>query len=114
MTAYQEGDMKRLMLSAVLVSVLVLAWSIGRVRGQSGDDKVAFVEVSKATFAAMPGGSGGVTAAPIRGDATAGAFAAFTKFPPGYDAGWHTHTNGISLVVIKGAYLYKDDAGQKR
>src|SRR5690242_1834403 len=100
MTAYQEDDMKRLILSAALVGGLVLAWSMGRVQGQSGNDndKVAFVEASKANFTAMPGGSGGVTAAPIRGDATAGAFAAFTKFPPGYDAGWHTHTNAVSLV----------------
>ena len=108
--------MKRLLLSAVLVGGLALAWSIGPVKGQSGNDseKIVFVEASKASFTAMPGGSGGVTTAPIRGDATAGAFAAFTKFPPGYDAGWHTHTNGGSLVVIKGAYLYKDEAGEKR
>jgi quercetin dioxygenase-like cupin family protein len=26
----------------------------------------------------------------------------------------HTHTNDVSLVVIKGAYLYKDDVGEKR
>jgi quercetin dioxygenase-like cupin family protein len=26
----------------------------------------------------------------------------------------HTHTNDISIVVLKGAYLYKDDAGEKR
>ena len=61
----------------------------------------------------MPNGNG-VTTAPIHGDAAAGAFAAFTNFPPGYDAGWHTHTNEVSIVVIKGAYLYKDEAGEKR
>ena len=26
----------------------------------------------------------------------------------------HSHTADISIVVIKGAYLYKDDAGEKR
>jgi hypothetical protein len=75
---YQKDDTKRLILSAALVGGLVLAWSIGRVQGQSGDDKVVFVEASKANFTAMSGGSGGVTTAPIRGDATTGAFAAFT------------------------------------
>jgi quercetin dioxygenase-like cupin family protein len=25
-----------------------------------------------------------------------------------------THTNDVWIVVIKGAYLYKDDAGEKR
>ena len=26
----------------------------------------------------------------------------------------HTHTSDVWLVVIKGAYLYKDEAGEKR
>ena len=26
----------------------------------------------------------------------------------------HTHTNDVWIVGIKGAYLYKDDAGEKR
>lgn len=29
-------------------------------------------------------------------------------------AGMHTHTNDIWIVVVKGAYLYKDEAGNKR
>jgi quercetin dioxygenase-like cupin family protein len=28
--------------------------------------------------------------------------------------GMHTHTNDVWIVVLKGAYLYKDDAGEKR
>ena len=32
----------------------------------------------------------------------------------GRRAGTHTHTSDLWLVVIKGAYLYKDDAGDKR
>jgi quercetin dioxygenase-like cupin family protein len=106
--------MKRSLLVVAIALALAMAWSIGRVHGQAADDKVVFVDSSKATYTAMPGGSGGVTATPAWGDPTAGAFSAFTKFPPGYDAGWHTHTNDVSLVVIKGAYLYKDEAGEKR
>ena len=30
------------------------------------------------------------------------------KFEPGFDAGMHTHTNDVWIVVIKGAYLYKE------
>ena len=48
------------------------------------------------------------------GDPDKGAHATYTKFVPGYDAGMHTHTNDVWLVGIKGAYLYKDDAGDKR
>jgi quercetin dioxygenase-like cupin family protein len=62
----------------------------------------------------MPGSNGRVSTAPVWGDANTGAHATFTKFSPGYDAGLHTHTNDVWLVGIKGAYLYKDDAGEKR
>jgi quercetin dioxygenase-like cupin family protein len=43
-----------------------------------------------------------------------GPYGAFTKFAPGFDAGMHTHTNDVWIVVLKGAYLYTDDAGEKR
>jgi quercetin dioxygenase-like cupin family protein len=56
----------------------------------------------------------GVSMQALVGDMDDGPHATFTKFDPGYDAGMHTHTNDVSLVVIKGAYLYKDDAGEKR
>ena len=59
-------------------------------------------------------GPTGVSMAPIWGDANAGAFGGFTKFAPGHDAGMHTHTNDVWIVGIKGAYLYKDEAGEKR
>jgi quercetin dioxygenase-like cupin family protein len=62
----------------------------------------------------MPGVRTGVSTAPIWGDANAGAHGTFTKFVPGWDAGLHTHTNDVWIVVIKGAYLYKDEAGEKR
>lgn len=54
----------------------------------------------------------GVQMIPIRGDLAKGAYAQFTKFAPGSDRGWHTHTNDVSLVVISGAYLYKDEDGK--
>lgn len=57
---------------------------------------------------------GGVSMQVLVGDPDKGPHATFTKFAPGYDAGMHTHTNDVSLVVIKGAYLYKDEAGEKR
>ena len=50
----------------------------------------------------------------IWGDTLAGPFGGFTKFKPGFDAGMHTHTNDVLLVVIRGAYLYRDEAGEKR
>jgi quercetin dioxygenase-like cupin family protein len=56
----------------------------------------------------------GVSMAVVWGNPDKGAHGMFTKFVPGYDAGMHTHTNDVWLVVLKGAYVYRDDAGDKR
>jgi len=89
----------------------MIAWSIGRVQGQAGGKKVIFVSAEQANFKeAGPGAS----MAALWGDSTKGAHATFTKFVPGYDAPMHTHTNDVWIAVVKGAYLYKDDAGEKR
>ena len=73
--------------------------------------EVIYVSADSATFAeAMPG----VSIAAIWGDRDKGAHGTFTKFAPGHDAGMHTHTSDLWIVVLKGAYLYKDDAGEKR
>jgi quercetin dioxygenase-like cupin family protein len=106
--------MRRSLLMVAVALGLIGAWSIGRIQGQAQGDKVVYVSSSHATFTDNPGSKGGVSAVPIWGDATAGAHGTFSKFAPGYDAGLHTHTNDVWIVVIKGAYLYKDDAGEKR
>jgi hypothetical protein len=56
----------------------------------------------------------GISRAVLWGDPDLGRYSGFTKFVPGFDAGMHTHTNDVWLVVLKGAYLYKDVAGEKR
>jgi quercetin dioxygenase-like cupin family protein len=56
----------------------------------------------------------GVSMAVVWGNPDKGPHGTFTKFAPGYDAGTHTHTNDVWLVVLKGAYMYKDEAGDKR
>jgi quercetin dioxygenase-like cupin family protein len=106
--------MRRSLLMVGVAVGMIGAWSIGRVQGQAQGDKVIFVSSSHANFTEMQGTRGGVSAAPIWGDANAGAHATFTKFAPGHDSGIHTHTNDTWIVVIKGAYLYKDEAGEKR
>jgi quercetin dioxygenase-like cupin family protein len=74
--------------------------------------KIIYVSSSDATF--KPSQMEGVSMATLWGDPDKGAHATFTKFAPGHDAGMHTHTNDVWISVIKGAYLYKDDAGEKR
>jgi len=99
--------------SVILLGVaLILVVASGVVRAQKDSESVIYVSSAKATFKDAP--TAGVSMAAVWGDAEKGPHATFTKFVPGYDAGMHTHTNDVSIVVIKGAYLYKDEAGEKR
>jgi quercetin dioxygenase-like cupin family protein len=105
--------MKKLIVSAVAALITVMA-SIGVVQAQkeSGKKSVVYTSPENATFKPSP--MGGVSMAAIWGDADKGAHATYTKFVAGYDAGMHTHTSDVWIVVIKGAYLYKDSDGEKR
>jgi quercetin dioxygenase-like cupin family protein len=102
--------MKNSLLKIALPATLILAWCIGYVQGQKSG-KVVFGDPDHASFQET---TKGVSMAPIWGDRDQGAHATYTKFVPGYDAGTHTHTNDVWIVGIKGAYLYKDEAGEKR
>ena len=55
---------------------------------------------------AMQGGPPGVMTATLWGNQAKGAYGAFTKFPAGFKAPLHYHTNALKAVVIKGAYTY--------
>src|SRR5918999_1098443 len=80
-------------------------------QGQAGKDAVTFASSEKVAYTErMAGASAGAA----WGDPDEGAHSGFTKFVPGFDAGMHSHTNDLSLVVLKGAYLYRDEAGEKR
>jgi quercetin dioxygenase-like cupin family protein len=93
------------------LGVLIIVVASGVVQAQKAK-KVVYVSAANATFKPAPGG--GVSMATVWGDPDKGAHATFTKFDPGYEAGMHTHTNDVWIAVIKGAYLYKDEAGEKR
>jgi quercetin dioxygenase-like cupin family protein len=103
--------MKKLLLVFGVAASLMIAWSIGHAQGQQDQSKVIFVSADQAKYNAT---SKGVSGAAIWGDPDTGAHGTFTKFAPGEDSGMHTHTNDVWIVVLKGAYLYKDEAGAKR
>ena len=101
---------RRMVVGSLVVAVLVVGISV---YAQNNANKaVTYVAAEHATF--KPGPTVGVSMAVLWGDPDNGAHGTFTKFAPGYEAGMHTHTADVSLVVIKGAYLYKDEAGEKR
>jgi anti-sigma factor ChrR (cupin superfamily) len=51
----------------------------------------------------------GVKIADISGDHTKGAFSAFIKFPAGFAAPLHTHTNAMKMVVISGTIVQQPE-----
>ena len=53
-----------------------------------------------------PNGAPGVKAADVWGDHTKGAFKGFTKFPAGFVAPLHTHTNAMRIAVISGTFIH--------
>lgn len=104
--------MKRLLIASLVMAIAVIALLVGVVQAQKSK-QVIYVSSAKGSYTASPGVAG-VSMQAIWGEADKGPHATFTKFEPGYDAGVHTHTSDISIVVIKGAYIYKDEAGEKR
>jgi mannose-6-phosphate isomerase-like protein (cupin superfamily) len=75
---------------------------------------VVYVSSAKANYARVPDTP--ITSAQVFGDADVDApHGEFLTFPPDFDAGgWHVHTNTVNLVVLKGAYIYRDGNGEKR
>jgi anti-sigma factor ChrR (cupin superfamily) len=53
-----------------------------------------------------PAGAPGVKSADVWGDHTKGAFGGFTKFPAGFVAPLHTHTNEMKIAVISGTFIH--------
>jgi quercetin dioxygenase-like cupin family protein len=103
--------MKRLVSVSAVGALSIVAAFVGVARAQK-EKQVIYVSSSKVAYKPSP--MAGVSMQTLVGDMEKGAHATFTKFDPGYDAGMHFHTNDVSIVVIKGAYLYKDEAGEKR
>ena len=105
--------MKKLIIFLAMALVLAVKFS-GPAESQEKAAKGKQAVVATADDAKYKEVAPGVSKALLWGSADKGPYGAFTKFKPGLDNGMHTHTNDVWLVVIKGAYLYKDEAGEKR
>src|SRR2546423_6986423 len=101
-----------ILISAFAAVAIVVLSLVPRVRGQGDKTKdLIYASAEKVTYSQkFPG----VSIAVVWGDPDTGPNGSFTKFAPGCDNGTHTHTNDIWCLVFKGAYLYKDEAGEKR
>ncbi len=106
--------MKKSFIALGVVVLMVVAASVLQAQKASTGKSKKVIYVSSKDAGFKRSTSKGVTMEVLWGDPDKGAHATFTKFEPGYDAGMHTHTNDVWIAVIKGAYLYKDDDGEKR
>ena len=84
-----------------------MAWA----QAQPGKKEASFVSAEKAAFSPIVSGA---SRAVLWGDPDKGPHGVFTKFVPGFEAGVHTHTSDLRIVVIKGAYVYKADGKEIR
>jgi quercetin dioxygenase-like cupin family protein len=105
---------KSLTVMAVGALLIVASLALARAQKELNKDHATYVSASKAEFKTNARAGGAVSTAALYGDPESGPHATLTKFKPGYDAGMHYHTNDTRIVVIKGAYLYKDEDGEKR
>ena len=103
--------MKRSLFVSAVTALTIVVGLVAVAQAQK-DKQVIYVSSAQATYKPSP--MGGVSMAALWGEMDKGPHATFTKFDPGYDAGMHTHTSDVWIVVIKGAYLYKDEAGERR
>jgi mannose-6-phosphate isomerase-like protein (cupin superfamily) len=78
---------------------------------QSIKKELVFVSADRADFKEM---IPGIAKAALWGNSDIGPYGTFTKMVPGFDSGTHHHTKDVWVVVLQGAYLYKDAAGERR
>ena len=93
--------MNRISLYTFLALVGMIFFGVNEASAQ----KPVFWTASDLKWMPMPN-SGGVMTATLWGDQTKGPYGAFNKFPAGFKAPLHYHTNAAKIVVIKGAYTY--------
>ena len=98
----------RVYLYTVPVLVGLIFFGATQAFAQNKTKKEAILwEAKDIKWEAMPGGPTGVMSAKLWGDQTKGAYGGLTKFPAGFKAAMHYHTNDIKMVIIKGGYTYK-------
>jgi anti-sigma factor ChrR (cupin superfamily) len=95
---------------ALSVAVAVLAQGAGekkqKAAPKSAASRLVSMPAADLKWADLdPKGAPGVKIADVWGDHAKGAFGAFLKFPAGFAAPLHTHTNDFKIVVLSGTFI---------
>jgi quercetin dioxygenase-like cupin family protein len=95
---------------SILVAGTVLAQAAGEAKMKSAPKTAVnapkFMPSADMKWVELdPKGAPGVMIADLWGDHTKGAYGSITKFPAGFTAPLHTHTNGMKIVIISGTFI---------
>ncbi|MDQ2870503.1 MAG: DUF4437 domain-containing protein [Acidobacteriota bacterium] len=96
--------------ASFVLAAAVLAQASGGAKSKSGSkagaSRAVILPNSDEKWADLSGDSPGVKIADLWGDHTKGAFGALIKFPAGFSAPLHTHTNGMKIVIVSGTWIH--------
>jgi anti-sigma factor ChrR (cupin superfamily) len=93
--------------SFVLAAVLAQGSGEARSNSKKAASGAVIIPASDLKWTDLdPTGAPGVKIADVWGDHTKGAFGAFIKFPAGFAASLHTHTNAMKIVVVSGTFIH--------
>jgi quercetin dioxygenase-like cupin family protein len=99
--------MKKLALFFVLALVGLMFFGATQVSAQKKMKKEPVLWAPEdLKWVPLAGAPPGIMSIMLWGDNTKGAYGGFTKFPAGFKAPLHYHTDATKIVVIKGAYVY--------
>ena len=95
----------RMIQMLVLTSTLVLV-ATAPAQGAAAANQPSITPSADLKWADLdPNGAPGVKIVDVWGNHAKGAFGAFLKFPAGFAAPLHTHTNAYKIVVVSGTFV---------
>ena len=97
-----------------LLAAAVLAQATGEAKVKSapkaGAGKPVVMPAADLKWADLdPAGAPGVKIADLWGNHAKGAYGALIKFPGGFSAPLHTHTNTMKIVIVSGTFIHGDE-----
>jgi quercetin dioxygenase-like cupin family protein len=103
----KEWSMKKFALFTLFaLTALTIFGAAGASAQQKSDKEAVLWAAEDVKWVPLSPGAPGVMSAVLWGDNTKGAYGGLTKFPAGFKAPLHYHTDATKIVVIKGAYTY--------
>ena len=96
---------KSVRLGSIVFFAASLAFAEGAAPASKAPTPPVFMPAADLKWVEMDPTAPGVKVADVWGDHTKGGYGAFIKFPAGFTAPLHTHSNTAKVVVISGTWI---------